>query len=331
MRLSRKSDNHQRVQAATPRNSGPHPSVLSRLHGEQPATNSIRILTIDGGGSPRNHPRGRLGRDRERTGQHPSKLFDVIAGTSTGSLLAMSMVLPGKDGLPRYQAAASADAYEEFAPKIFPRERWLQIRGLVHEKYSATGLERALKDFLGEALLSEALVHTLVPTYDLMSEDIHVFDSAQSAAYVDDDILMRHVVRGATAAPTYFDPFVVGPPISAHETRVDRRWPVREQSQRACPDPGGQSPHRERRDGHLTGDRTHTRAASGRTGPGLGTGAVGKAVAPHCGERHQQAHRPGARAFPRSRTVLPVPGPTTRRMRARRHDAEDLSEPEECR
>ena len=56
----------------------------------------------------------------------------------------------------------------------------------MHEKYSATGLERALKDFLGEALLSEALVHTLVPTYDLMSEDIHVFDSAQSAAYVDD-------------------------------------------------------------------------------------------------------------------------------------------------
>lgn len=27
-------------------------------------------------------------------------------------------------------------------------------------------------------------------------------------------MLMRHVVRGATAAPTYFDPFVVAPPIS---------------------------------------------------------------------------------------------------------------------
>jgi predicted acylesterase/phospholipase RssA len=218
VRLSPKSDSHQRVQAATPPNGGLHTSVLSRLHGEQPAPDSIKILTIDGGGVRGIIPAVVLGEIERRTGQHPSELFDVIAGTSTGSLLAMSMAVPGKDGLPRYQATASADAYEEFAPKIFPRERWLQIRGLVHEKYSATGLERALQEFLGEVRLSEALVHTLVPTYDLMSQDIHVFDSVQSAAHVDDDILMRHVVRGATAAPTYFDPFVVGPPISAHKS-----------------------------------------------------------------------------------------------------------------
>ena len=105
----------------------------------------------------------------------------MIAGTSTGSLLAMSMIIPGGDGRPRYQAASSADAYEAFAPKIFPRERWLQIRGLVHEKYSAAGLEAALQEFLGEARLSQALVHCFVPTYDLLSQDIYVFDSAQSA------------------------------------------------------------------------------------------------------------------------------------------------------
>jgi predicted acylesterase/phospholipase RssA len=134
----------------------------------------------------------------------------VIAGTSTGSLLAMSMAIPGKDGRPRYEAASSADAYEAFAPKIFPRERWLQIRGLVHEKYSAAGLEAALKDFLGETRLSEALVHTLVPTYDLVGQDIHVFDSAQAARRAEEDIAMRDVVRGATAAPTYFDPYVIG-------------------------------------------------------------------------------------------------------------------------
>jgi len=98
-----------------------------------------------------------------------------------------------------------------------PRERWLQIRGLVHEKCSAAGLEAALQEFLGEARFSQALAHSLVPTYDLLSEDIHVFDSAQCTLDTGDDILMRHVVRGATAAPTYFDPFVIGPPISDHK------------------------------------------------------------------------------------------------------------------
>jgi hypothetical protein len=71
-----------------------------------------------------------------------------------------------------------------------------------------------LEEFLGNARFSEALVHTLVPTYDLVSQDIHVFDSARSGLNVEDDMLMRHVVRGATAAPTYFDPFIVAPPIS---------------------------------------------------------------------------------------------------------------------
>jgi patatin-like phospholipase/acyl hydrolase len=192
-------------------------SVLSRLHGEQPAADSIRILTIDGGGVRGIIPAVVLGEIERRTGRHPSELFDVIAGTSTGSLLAMSMVISGENGRPKYQAASSADAYEAFAPKIFPRERWLQIRGLVHEKYSAAGLEAALQEFLGEARFSQALAHCLVPTYDLLSEDIHVFDSAQCTLDTGDDILMRHVVRGATAAPTYFDPFVIGPPISDHK------------------------------------------------------------------------------------------------------------------
>jgi patatin-like phospholipase/acyl hydrolase len=196
------------------RDRDPHQSVLSRLHGEQPAPDSIRILTIDGGGVRGIIPAVVLGELERRAGRHPSELFDVIAGTSTGSLLATSMIIPGKDGRPRYRAATSADAYESFAPKIFPRERWLQIRGLVHEKYSAVGLDAALREFLGDARLSEALVHTLVPTYDLMSQDIHVFDSAQAVSNAEDDIPMRHVVRGATAAPTYFDPFVVAPPIS---------------------------------------------------------------------------------------------------------------------
>jgi uncharacterized protein len=193
------------------------PSVLSRLHGERPAPDSIRILTIDGGGVRGIIPAVVLGEIERRTGRHPSELFDVIAGTSTGSLLATSMIIPGEDGRPKYRAASSADAYEAFAPKIFPRERWLQIRGLVREKYSAAGLEKALQEFHGEARFSQALVHCFVPTYDLLIQDIHVFDSAQSALNPPDDMLMRHVVRGATAAPTYFDPFVIGPPISDHK------------------------------------------------------------------------------------------------------------------
>lgn len=201
------------LQTLLPPDPGDSRSVLSRIHGEEPSADSIRILTIDGGGVRGIIPAIVLGEIERRTGHHPTELFDVIAGTSTGSLLAMSMISPGGDGRPRYPASSAADAYEEFAPKIFPRQRWAQIRGLLHEKYSAEGLEAALQEFLGDTRFSDALVHTLVPTYDLMSQDILVFDSALSAQS-DDDMLMRHVVRGATAAPTYFDPFILSPPMS---------------------------------------------------------------------------------------------------------------------
>lgn len=35
---------------------------------------------------------------------------------------------------------------------------------------------------LGDTRFSDALVHTLVPTYDLVSQDIEVFDSIESAS-----------------------------------------------------------------------------------------------------------------------------------------------------
>lgn len=120
---------------------------------------SIRILSIDGGGVRGIVPAVVLGEIQRRTGRHPSELFDVIAGTSTGSLLAMSMCIPGPDGRPRYQASLAADAYEEFAPKIFPRERWMEVRGLVREKYSAAGLEKALHDPRRHAILRRAGPH----------------------------------------------------------------------------------------------------------------------------------------------------------------------------
>lgn len=189
-------------------------SVLSRIHGDQPAAESIRILTIDGGGVRGVIPAVVLAEIEKRTGRHPTELFDMIAGTSTGSLLAMSMTVPDANGRPRYQASSTVNAYEEYGPRIFPRERWAQIRSLVHEKYSADGLEGALQEFLGDARLSDALVHALVPAYDLVSQDIQVFDSARSALDGEDDMLMRHVVRGATAAPTYFDPFIIEPSVS---------------------------------------------------------------------------------------------------------------------
>ena len=183
--------------------------VMRRLHGSQPDRKAVRVLAIDGGGIRGIIPAVVLGEIERRTGRHPSELFDVFAGTSTGSILAMGLAVPADEGGPRHPAAMAADAYEEYAPRIFPRARLPQLRGLVHEKYPSAGIEATLEEMLGDARMSDALVHTLVPVYDLYRQDIHVFDTVRAGAGQQDDLLMRQVVRGATAAPTYFDPLPV--------------------------------------------------------------------------------------------------------------------------
>ena len=187
---------------------------MQRLHGEHPTKAAVRVLAIDGGGIRGIVPAVVLAEIERRTGRHPSELFDVFAGTSTGSILAMGMAVPGADGNPRHSAATAADIYEEYSPRIFPRSLLPQLRGLVHGKYQADGLQDTLATMFGDARLSDALVHTLVPVYDLLRQDIDVFDTVRAANGEQDDLPMRVALRGATAAPTYFDPLLVGPPVA---------------------------------------------------------------------------------------------------------------------
>src|SRR5579884_2763947 len=116
-------------------------SILARIHGREPHDQAVRVLCIDGGGIRGIIPAVVLAELERRTGRHPVELFDLFAGTSTGSILAMGMAAPGPDGRPRHRAEVTPDAYTEFAPHIFPRTRLPELRGLVQGKYSAAGLE----------------------------------------------------------------------------------------------------------------------------------------------------------------------------------------------
>jgi patatin-like phospholipase/acyl hydrolase len=186
--------------------------VFHGLHGEEPNEQAIRVLAIDGGGVRGIIPAVVLGELERRAGRHLSELFDVIGGTSTGAILAMGLVVPGADGHPRCPATIAADVYEERVPSIFRRPRFSAVHQLLHEKYEAAGIEAALQDYFGDALLSQAVGHVVVPAYDLVRRDVHVFDSLVAQKDPQEDILMRLAVRGATAAPTFFDPLAVGPP-----------------------------------------------------------------------------------------------------------------------
>jgi len=180
----------------------------------------VNILSIDGGGIRGIIPAVVLAAIEERTGRRIADLFDVIAGTSTGGILACSLAAPGEDGRPRLSAADVIDLYVEDGPKIFDRSLLRRIAsgdGWIDERYDNDALRESLDDHLGDARLKDALCEVFVTAYELRLRNAFFFRSrrargvdlpagAEAGEY---DFAMAAVALATSSAPTYFEPVEV--------------------------------------------------------------------------------------------------------------------------
>ena len=169
----------------------------------------VKILSIDGGGIRGIIPATVLTEIERRTGARIGELFDLIAGTSTGGILALGLVKPDSSGRPQYTAADLAELYEREGHRIFERSLWHEIvamDNLLDEKYPVAGLEAVLEQYFGEARLRDAVTEVLVPSYELETREPWFFARHKARADAAYDFPMRYVARATSAAPTYFEP-----------------------------------------------------------------------------------------------------------------------------
>jgi uncharacterized protein len=147
-----------------------------------------------------------------RTGRLACDLFDLVAGTSTGGIIACAASV----GIP---AGVVADLYHVRGREIFARilrHRLATGCGLWGPQYGAAGIEVALGDVCGDRRLSDCRVDLLVPAYDIEARSPILFKSAKArwggvvgieAHYARSrDYYLRDVARATSAAPTYFPP-----------------------------------------------------------------------------------------------------------------------------
>ncbi|MCF8277012.1 MAG: patatin-like phospholipase family protein [Flavobacteriales bacterium] len=196
--------------------------------------NKVKILSIDGGGIRGIIPAVILSAIedgiRARKGEQ-ARLADhvhLVAGTSTGGIIACGMLIPDEvDNLrPRYTMAEVLDIYMERGKDIFDRSalhKFLTVDGLFDEKYEATGLEKALLEKFGNTLLSELLRPCIVTAYDIQYRKTvflgsHKTDEGRNTGR---DFLVRHVARGTSAAPTYFEAANVPSIAGVHHALID--------------------------------------------------------------------------------------------------------------
>lgn len=162
---------------------------------------TCRILAIDGGGIRGVIPATILAQLETALGGPLARHFHMLAGTSTGGILAAGLALE----LP---AAKLVDFYMKDGPGIFSSAFYATLEG---PKYPPDILEASLKMAFGDAQLSD-LTHDLIcPAYDLEARQGMLFKSWQALGFenptpASSDFLLRQVARATSAAPTYFSP-----------------------------------------------------------------------------------------------------------------------------
>jgi patatin-like phospholipase/acyl hydrolase len=177
-------------------------------------SNTRCILSCDGGGIRGLVTAVLLERLEVKLQQHDSQkklrdYFDLIAGTSTGSLIACG-VSRGID------ASTIRQLYREKGITIFPKfdeVAWsllVRIRpGYSQPIYDGEGLEQVLQKIFGEEPLRTLPVPTLVTSYDAYNRQAVVMQSNQPAFA---NIPIWEVCRASAAAPTAFPAHLINEP-----------------------------------------------------------------------------------------------------------------------
>ncbi|MDR3614345.1 MAG: patatin-like phospholipase family protein [Candidatus Obscuribacterales bacterium] len=170
-----------------------------------------RILSIDGGGIRGLIPATILAAIEDRTGKPIHKLFDLIAGTSTGAILTLGLTKPDSSGTVEHSARDLRDFYERDAPDIFrnPASWW---ENLLTPKYKSHRIRRIMAHNFGEYRLKDALTDILIPCYDIERRYPHIFRSRWARRQGQFDFSMGDVASAASATPTMFDPLRIPRP-----------------------------------------------------------------------------------------------------------------------
>jgi patatin-like phospholipase/acyl hydrolase len=165
----------------------------------------FNILSLDGGGIKGVFEAAFLAEAEESIKPPLASYFDLIAGTSTGGIIALGLGL----GI---SPSALLDFYKSHGPYIFQRTgrrrlpRWIYwCKDKITSKYGQDQLRTALMSALGDAKLGDSRNRLLIPAFNLSAGEIHIYKTRHHPRFQTDyKVKAVDVALATTAAPTYF-------------------------------------------------------------------------------------------------------------------------------
>ncbi len=163
------------------------------------------ILALDGGGARGIYPAHILACLERKLSRPIASCFDLIAGTSTGAIIAGAAATG-------VEMQTVVDLFEKKAPEIFGRKRfgW----GVFTSKYACQPLERIVHECLPHLRLGEISTPLLITSADISTGGVRVFKSRyledQGEEYVRDrDVVLGDAILASCSAPSFFDPMKI--------------------------------------------------------------------------------------------------------------------------
>src|SRR6266581_1339825 len=163
--------------------------------------NSKRILALDGGGIKGVFAASFLAALEDQIQQPIRNYFDMMSGTSTGGIIALSLGL----GVP---AREITKLYQNWGQTVFKGDGALRrVRHLFRSKYKSFPLRRALQEVFGESVMGDSTVRLVIPSFDLQTGTVYIYKTRHHPRFVADyREKMLSVALATSAAPTYYPP-----------------------------------------------------------------------------------------------------------------------------
>ncbi len=172
--------------------------------------NTIRILSLDGGGIRGIMETFFLEQIEKLTGKRISDIFHLIAGTSAGGIIAAGLTVPddSEENLlqnkPKFTAEDLTNLFKDHANKIFHKNIY-SLWGFLGPRYNSASWENLAVEKFQTATFNQSLIDTLIVSHDLHGNKPKFFKSwSQKETFYTKD-----VVLATSAAPTYFQPRIV--------------------------------------------------------------------------------------------------------------------------
>ncbi len=164
---------------------------------------TFHILALDGGGTRGIYTAQLLAKIEQAFGTRIKTCFDLIAGTSTGAIIAGAAVsdIPMQD---------IVELFDTETPHIF-RRRWYRIP-LFLSKYPSEQLAKVIAKHIPATPLGEIATPLMITSSEIARSEVHIFRSnygshdSEGTPTTSKEVCLRDAILASCAAPIFFAP-----------------------------------------------------------------------------------------------------------------------------